>query len=117
VSNQPSPWGNYQFAPSTQSTGGGYSLPPPDQRYDPTDDAAKKALGFGIGSIVLCCCIAGTVMGVLAIMYGWNASQSDNPSNRTMGIAGMVCGIVGVVISIALTILGIVLQVTGALIE
>ena len=115
MSNQPSPWGNYQFGP--QNPSGGYPLPPTTPRYDPLDDAAKKALGFGIGSIALCCCIPGTVLGVLAIMYGWNASQSDNPSTKTKGTIGMVCGIVGVVLSVVVMILSVVLQVFGALAE
>jgi hypothetical protein len=93
-------------------------LPPADpQRYDPGEDAAKKALWMGIASLVLCWCVPGTVLGIFAIMYGWNAMQSENPSYKTKGMIGMICGIVCVVFGVIGTILVIILQVTGALME
>lgn len=48
-------------------------------------------------------------MGVFAVINGLNAAQSDNPTNKFMGIAGIACGVIGVLLSAAALIVNMIL--------
>lgn len=114
VSNQPSPWGNYQIGPASPGPrpSGGSGYKPPPQGYTPEHDAAKKSIGLGVASLFLWCCpIVGAALGIMACMYGYNGMQADNQATKNLGRVGMICGVVGVALSAIVLMLGVVIRV------
>jgi hypothetical protein len=77
----------------------------------PRASGATAALALGIvaiiGGVFSCCCLwpVGIICGILAIIFGSNATRAiddgrADPIDRGKAVAGRVCGIIGMILGI-----------------